>query len=179
MAYQQRGRQAQKELFDGSGVIEAVSRTGTTFKIGNDWYSVFSADQMAGAQKGDEIEFQYSVNNKGGKDFLNVQGDLTIVNEGGGGQSRPAPARGSADRPASARSSGARQAPAARSGGGATEDTRQRSIVRQNSLTQANALFGSLAKLGVIGETDLETAADEVIALARKFEAYSMLEDGE
>lgn len=48
---------------------------------------------------------------------------------------------------------------------------RNRSIVRQNSLSHATALV-----VGA-GVKDAEKAADLVLALAPRFEAYSMLED--
>ena len=53
-----------------------------------------------------------------------------------------------------------------------------RPIIRQNSLTQANALFATLAKEGFYGQVDqvfnsAKEAAAEVIELASLFEAYS------
>lgn len=172
-------RGAQKELYQQSGVIEAVARTQKSFKIGEDWFSVFNASDLNGAQAGDEVEFDYSINNRGGKDFLNVEGSVTITSEGtaqrrapapqrqrSGGQSRPAPASRGA---AGGRSAGAGVAP--------SSDPRQRSIVRQNSLTQANALFATLGRAGLLGETDAATLAEEIVDTARIFEKYSMAED--
>lgn len=171
-------RGQQKELFEQVGVIEAVARTGKAFKIGDDWFSVFHADQMAGAQKGDNVTFEYSVTNKGGKDFLNVEGDLNIDGEA---PKQRAPARQAPARQGSGPSGPpARRAAPASSGGSSApsgNDPRQRSIVRQNSLTQANALLATLGRAGLLGEPDTTDLATKAIALARLFEAYSMGED--
>lgn len=175
-----RGRQ--QETFEAAGVIDAVARTGKAFRLdtsADDWYSVFDAKQLNGAQKGDEVEFEYSVANKGGKDFLNVQGDVAVV-----GQEAP-PARPAA-RAAPARGGGSARAPAARTelrtaseSKASASDPRQRSIVRQNSLSQANALLATISRADperYIEATTVELA-EQVVELARVFEAYSMGED--
>lgn len=173
-------RGAQKELYQQSGVIEAVARTQKSFKIGEDWFSVFNASDLNGAQAGDEVEFDYSINNRGGKDFLNVEGSVTITSEGTAQRRAPAPQRQQRATPAS-RAPAARGAAGGRSAGASagspSSDPRQRSIVRQNSLTQANALFATLGRAGLLGETDAATLAEEIVDTARIFEKYSMAED--
>lgn len=166
-----RGRQQQQTL-QASGVIEAVARTGKSFKIGDDWYGAFHAKQLNGAQKGDEVEFDYVEVNKGGATFLNVEGDVTIVGADDSERSAPAPRRSAAPAGRSA-SRGASSAPSKAVG----DDPRQRSIVRQNSLTQANALFATLSRAGLLGDVDPDTLAEDVVRIARTFEQYSMVED--
>lgn len=166
-----RGRQ-QQETLQASGVIEAVARTGKSVKIGDDWYGAFHAKQLKGAQKGDEIEFDYVEVVKGGATFLNIEGDVTIVGaddsqrDSAPARRNAAPARGGRSQGTSSSSS---KAPA--------DDPRQRSIVRQNSLTQANALFATLSRSGLLGDVDPDTLAEDVVRIARTFEAYSMVED--
>lgn len=175
-------RGAQKELYQQSGVIEAVARTQKSFKIGEDWFSVFNASDLNGAQAGDEVEFDYSINNRGGKDFLNVEGSVTITSEGTAQRRAPAPQRQQRATPAS-RAPAARGAAGGRSAGASagspSSDPRQRSIVRQNSLTQANALYATLSKAGLLGDQGVEDAVAEVIGMAKEFERFSMVEDGE
>lgn len=168
------------ELYSQSGVIEAVARTQKSFKIGEDWFSVFNASDLGGAQAGDEVEFEYSINTRGGKDFLNVEGSVTIKVEGSGGRAQ-APQRQQRGAPSSRRAPASRGATGSRSAGASagspTNDPRQRSIVRQNSLTQANALFATLGRAGLLGDTDAATLAEEIVDTARIFEKYSMAED--
>lgn len=140
-----------------SGEIEAVARNGKNFKIGEQWFSVFKAVQMNGAQKGDEVSFEYQEKDVGGTTFYNVQGNLTVTASGGGGGSTSSASSGGGG--SGGRASG-------------SEAVRQRSIVRQNSLTQANALLASVG----VEFLDLGSG-QEVIAFlldtAREFEAYS------
>lgn len=154
------------------GIIEAVARSGTSFKLEGDpgWFGVFRASQMNGAQKGDSVSFSFEAVNKGGKEFLNVKGNVSIEGESGG---REVPARRNA--PPSGRSA-PRSAPTA-SSNAPKDDPRQRSIVRQNSLTQANALYATLGRAGLLGEGRAEELALEIIEVAKLFETYSMVED--
>lgn len=173
-----------------SGTIEKVARNQGSFLIidnGDElWFSVtYAPGGINGAQVGDEVEFEYEEKKSGGKVFNNVKSEVTIVGEGAGEReapparqqraapARPAPNRGGAP---------ARQAAPARQSGG--DDPRQKSIVRQNSLTQANALFNNLVRLhggSEAGENLLSLepleAAELVVEVARVFEAYSMATD--
>lgn len=169
-----------------SGTIDKVARNQGSFLIidnGDElWFSVgYNPGGLNGAQVGDEVEFEYEEKHVGGKTFNNVKSEVTIVGEGAG--DRPAPRqqapRGGGRAAPQRQAAGGRQAPAqgrqqASSGG---DDPRQRSIVRQNSLTQANALLATLERTGNFGElfagTELEVA-EATIAVARVFEAYSM-----
>lgn len=172
----------------GSGVIDAVARNGKSFKIGEDWFSVYKAQELGGAQKGDEVSFEYVTVSKGGASFNNVKGNVTIKS------------KGASEEQGQQSSGGARSGSTARRGGDGSDGAvgydgdqfRKRSmkhfpvpktdvdrpIIRQNSLTQANALFATLAKEGFYGQVDqvfnsAKEAAAEVIDLASLFEAYS------
>jgi hypothetical protein len=171
-----------------SGVIEVLARNGKGFKIGEDWFSVFKAQELSGAQKGDEVSFEYVTVEKGGASFNNVKGNVTIKNKGAGEEQ---------GQQSAARTSGGTTRRSGGDGGdGAVgydgDQFRKRSmkhfpvpktdvdrpIIRQNSLTQANALFATLAKEGFYGQVDqvfnsANEAAAEVIELASLFEAYS------
>lgn len=174
-----------------SGTIDKIARNQGSFLIidnGDElWFSVgYNPGGLGGAQIGDEVEFEYEEKKSGGKVFNNVKSEVTIVGEGSAErqapparQQRAAPAR----REAPQRSAPAqRQAAPARAAGG--DDPRQKSIVRQNSLTQANALFNNLVRLhggSEAGENLLSLepleAAELVVEVARVFEAYSMAQD--
>lgn len=154
------------------GVIEAVARNEKAFKIGEDWFSVYKVGQTNGAKKGDEVEFDYVEKKVGGAVFLNVEGDVTVLNEGAE-EEKPAP-RGRATSGRTATKS----APAARSSSTSeSPDQRQRSIVRQNSLTQANSLLHTMALSGTLGAGSPEELAELAVELARVFEKYSMVEE--
>lgn len=162
-----------------AGTIDLVARSGKAFTLEGDgvsWYSVYKAAQLQGAQKGDDVTFEFDVVTKGGKDFLNVQGNVDFLE---GSESAPAPraarpARGAAPAPRAARTARPVASEAPSEG---REDKRQRSIVRQNSLTNANALFATLGRAGLLGESSAEELAQEVLAVARVFEEFSMVED--
>lgn len=169
---------ARKEILSGSGVIEAMARNGKAFKIGDDWFSVYKASQMNGAQKDDEVEFEYVEVNKGGATFLNVEGNVEVVGEA---QERPerastarqAPARRGVAAPS--RTSRAEAPAPSRGGSGVGEDKRQVSIIRQNSLTQANGILATMAKAGLLGDQTAEELAELAVSLARDFfEPYSL-----
>lgn len=142
-----------------TGVIEAQSRNKQSILINEVWYRAFKVDQLKGAVKGDKVSFDEEVATKGDQTFHNIKGDVTIVDGA---------SNGSAPRASSGGSAGA-------SSGGASVGNRDRSIVRQNSLTQANALFRTvIGESGVESEDDMASMAQELIDVARLFEAYSM-----
>lgn len=154
------------------GVIEAVARNGKAFKIDEDWFSVYKVGQLNEAKKGDEVEFDYIEKKVGGAVFLNVEGAVTILNEGA--EEEKPTARGRSSGPSS------KAAPKRETRSVSTSespDQRQRSIVRQNSLTQANSLLETMSRAGTLGDGSPEELAELAIELARVFEKYSMVED--
>ncbi len=133
------------------GTVEVVARNKKGVKIGESWYGAFKVAQLSGADAGDVVEFDSEP--KG--DFNNIKGNVTIVTKGSGG----------AKEDTGTKSEGS-------SGGSLT--MRDRQIIRQNSLTQANTLLSTFysGSMGDQGATP-EESANEVIAIARMFEAYS------
>ena len=111
-------------------------------------------------QIGDEVDFQFTENTYG----KNV--DLTSVRLIAKGAGAPPPATSSAPAPMPARG-----------GYGAPKPFPipalhgDRAIIRQNSVTNATKLYTETQKPGTI--IDFEASADVIIAIARKFEAYS------
>lgn len=170
---------ARTSLEQMEGAVEAVARSGKALKIGDDWFNAMKTDQMEGVKAGDVVAFEYELKKVGGQEFRNIKGEVEIVEEGeekpqrrssgGGSSGRSNYSRGDSGRGASRSSGGSR-------GSAGSEDTRQRMIVRQNSLTQANAMFATLAAAGQLGEQSPEDLADAILEIAKVFEAYSMLE---
>lgn len=173
-----------------SGVIDKMARNQQSFLIidnGDElWFSVsYAPGGLNGAQVGDEVEFEYEEKSAGGKTFRNVKTELQIIGEGGGERQAPqrAPARREAPR-RGAPPARQQQAPAQGQVGGSKDDPRQRSIVRQNSLSQANAMLATMVREGtalgsdgfLVMPADPKEAATLVIEVARMFEAYSMVE---
>lgn len=171
------------------GVVEAVARNNKAFKLEGeaDWFTVYRASQLNGAQKGDSVSFEFDEKVSGGKTFLNVQGDVE-VSEGKRSSGRSSGSGGSERRSGSGRGRG----DAADSGGSSAyvtdrgfkiptfpvpADHPDRSIIRQNSLTQANAILATMARGGLLGDMDADGLVEEAIRLARSFEAYSTGEE--
>lgn len=168
-----------------SGVIEARARNGKGLKIGEDWYTAYKATQVPeGIQKGDTVEFEYEEATKGGATFRNIKGDVKLVSAGasddvgrssGSGLGTRASAKGGDGRGSIDGDSFRRRSmkffPV-------PSNDVDRPIIRQNSLTQANALFATLVKhndtfgldLSVQSATD---AAEFLVEIARVFESYS------
>jgi uncharacterized protein YdaT len=169
----------------GGGVVEVKTRNGKSIKIGENWYSAFKAVELNAVEVGDEVAFEYIEKESGGTTFLNIKGDVKVVGKGEKQEAQQ-----------SAGNRGGSQGRSTRSGGDGTDGAvgydgdqfRKRSmknypvsktdvdrpIIRQNSLTQANALFASLAKLEALPPAlEPEQYADLVIELAARFERYS------
>lgn len=149
-----------------SVTVSSVARHGKAFQVDGEWYSAFNPTQLNGVARGDTITFQYKEKESGGRVYKNVQGNVTI--EGKSGNDAPASNGGS-----SSESSPPRRASSAYGRGTFPIPALdgQRSIIRQNSVTNAvNLMKDHLPKSGKINWDDY---ADNVIAVARKFEAYS------
>lgn len=130
-----------------NGVVEAVRKDGKGLCVDGQWYSSFNP--IAGVSRGDTVSFTYA--EKGS--FKNIKG---TVRGGTGGSAAPAAASA---------------APAGRKFGGFPIDVKdgQRSIIRQNALTNARELVSSVTGAKKVDEAMVA----EIIAVARKFEAYS------
>lgn len=154
-----------------TGVIEAVNRTGKSFKLDDgEWYGAYKPSDLNGAQVGDEVEFDMEPRESGGTTFFNVKGGVTILGDGApaaqpqrssSGGDRQAP-RG---RGGQSQSRGGREAPqeraerapagrgeAAQGGGGsANAQARERSIQRQVALKAAVEFYAESADATVEG----------------------------
>lgn len=170
-----------------SGVVEAVARNGKAFMLDNDpdiWFSAPRGESYSADLKGAEVSFEYKENPKGDTVFYNVQGKLDVV----GGA--PARSRGSSNG-----ASRGRAVPEKARGNGTDgvdgdafrkrsmkyfpmpKDDVDRPIVRANALTQANALYRTVVGedgLAILDDAEaMKEAAEDIVALARIFEAYS------
>lgn len=135
-----------------NGTIEAYSNKygKHSILVGGKWYS--SKFEIK-AEKGDTVEFDDK-----DKGYVNA---LKVVGSGGG-----SPARSSY----SGRGSSAPGFPVAL-------DTKDRSIVRQNSLSNAVRLVTDLYAKSADEEKELEELANLCVSVARVFEAYSAGDD--
>lgn len=153
-----------------SGVVEGMTADGKRFKLDDgEWYSVFNSSQAKGVSTGSFIEFMYTSTNKDGRTYNNIKGSVTV---GTAPASRPVTGTSPSAAPAS---------------GGYTDSRGfvlkqfpvpalhpDRSIIRQNSLTQANSMLNTV--YGMSDLNALETCAEvaeKLIEIARMFEAYS------
>ena len=130
------------------GTIEVVARTGKSFKLEGDsrWFSVFSPSDLQ-AQRGDYVEFEFT--QKG--NFNNAK----VVKASSGGGQQPQQQSGSGN-------AAPKPAPQGRTfpvGLLAPE----RTINRQNALTNAVTFV----------KDNAEATVDDVLEIARKFEAYT------
>lgn len=139
-----------------SGTIEAVARSGKVIKIGEEWYSAFKVGQLNGAGKGDTVELSYKTVNKGGRDFHNIEGNVTVI----GGAPREA-----------ANESNGRAGTSVAPGATTARDV---SIVRQSSLNRATEIL-AIAYDQV--DANSEVLVAEAIDLAKQFEAYVLGEN--
>lgn len=152
-----------------SGIVESTARTGKAIKIGGEWYSAFTAASLNGAKNGDNVEFSYTTSEKDGVTYRNIKGAVKIVAPSGGvaitpisGGSGPAPAA------AGGHSRAGRSFPV-----GPLDP--ERSIIRQNALTQANKACETWFDNHSVGDSfaDLGQFCDAIINMAQKFEAYA------
>lgn len=146
-----------------SGVVEAMARSGKGMKIDGEWYSGFTAGVLNGAKVGDNVSFTYTETTKEGTTYKNIKGSVSI-SDGPTASEASAPAR-TAGGSTGGWSKGGRSFPV-----GPLDP--ERSIIRQNALTQANKMMENTGP-----ESDDLAGWSEhalmVIAVARIFESYS------
>ena len=149
------------------GVVEAVSKKEVKTKFGmkptfaikvdGEWYSCGFTDPRAGS--GDEVTFEFTAGRYG-----NEIDKGTLMRTGSG---KPVPAPAVADNPAPApKSAPTRPFPIPALHG-------DRAIIRQNALAHAARLYAAGISPATASSHSPESLAAEVIAMARKFEAYS------
>lgn len=136
-----------------NGTIEAVRKDGKAFKLqGDGWYSAFKAEQLSGAQKGDQVEFNYKTNGN----FKNIDGSVTRLGSGGG--SAPQAAGGGNAPKRQYNAGGGRSFPVGKTDGG-------RAINYQNAVTNAVKFLEYTKANGATPE--------DVIEVARYFAAFT------
>lgn len=129
-----------------TGVVEAKTRTGKAIKLGEDWWSAYSAATLADINKGDTVSFEGVL--KG--DYKNIKGKVTKTGEG---------------TVVSSSSWKTGDVPVLR-----PKLDRDRTIIRQNALTNARELVVGMGENEVEGASD---AVEKIIQIAREFEAYT------
>lgn len=149
-----------------TGIVESVARTGKSIKVDGQWYGAFAKSQIGDAKLGDNVSFAFTSVVKDGNTYNNIKGNVSVSGGGGGSPTSEA----SAPRSAAPASFGGRSSitfPLAPLDG-------QRVIVRQNALSHATKVYmdGDYHNVSPSGRTDCELVADDIILLARKFEAY-------
>lgn len=142
-----------------SGVVEAMARSGKGMKIDGEWYSGFTAGVLNGAKVGDNVSFTYTETTKEGTTYKNIKGSVSI-SDGPTASEAGVPVRAASS---SGWSKGGRSFPV-----GPLDP--ERSIIRQNALTQANKMLENANTEGTVDFTDM---AYQVIEIARIFESYS------
>lgn len=132
-----------------TGVVEAVRKDRRGIKVGDDWYSAYNPSQLNDVEKGDSVKFDYTV--KG--NFNNIKGAVTktdgVPNNNSGSGGKKSYSRGNF--------------PIDPLDG-------QRSIIRQNALTNARELW---AAAYVDRDENIDLVIDSIIYAARRFEAYT------
>jgi len=147
-----------------SGMIEAVSRDGKRIKIGNDWFSAFAASQMAGINSGDYVTFTYTEKpSPTGDVYRNIKGNVTAIPPPASAPMTASGVTGSAEKKyTDSRGYVIKEFPL-------PAFHPDRSIIRQNSLGHAMDVIAYTRG----GHEPPEKLAEEAIAVARLFEAYS------
>lgn len=131
------------------GKLEAVARSKKAFKIVDDdeWYTVtkpavqFGTDDPA-SLRGAEVEFDYTTNDKGGKTWYNVKGNLKVVAE----------------------------APKTTTAAGTSANTKDVSMTRGGALKVAGDVV--MRYYAENPPAELEEIAQDIIKLSRLLEAY-------
>lgn len=158
--------------FEGEVVAKARNGKGIAFNIDGDdqWFNAKDESQIPeDVAKGDVVAFEYSVTRKGGRTFSNIEGEVEILEKGDGGGRRGG--GGSRGGSRSGGSNGGGSSGRRSYGGGSGGGDKDRQIVRQNALTQANKLVETFPEFIDAGDGP-EPAAQQLIELAKVFEEY-------
>jgi hypothetical protein len=132
-----------------TGKVESMRQDRKGIKVNGEWYAAFASSQLKGIEWKDEVTFQVATTEKNGKTYKNIKGD---VEKAGGGSSTTAPSAS----PAVMAAAAVWPQPV---------DARSRSIIRQNSMSNA-------VKYAAAFMQDGGASPDDVVAVARVFEAY-------
>lgn len=131
-----------------TGEVEAKAKTGKSIMVNGVWYSAYSSATLDGVSKGDTVSFEEQV--KGS--FHNIKGKVSV----GGSPVEGCTATG-ATVPAKV--------------GLPIKLDRERSIIRQNALTNAREYVIYAKRANDNFNVDIDTPL--IIEIAREFEAYT------
>jgi len=133
-----------------TGTVESMGKDGKKFKVNGGWYSAFNAKQLSGAEQGDNVSFEYKENGQ----WKNITGNVTIVEKGAGGATTTTFKTDTQKV-------------------GSVILDRDRTIARQNALTNARELVIAWSKTNDELYTDLDGMVQDIIKTAYKLEAYT------
>ena len=160
------------------GIVANVSRKNGRGAIqlqsSDIWYGAFNTSQVGNAATGDSVGFNFKVADKGGRTFHNIVGSVSPLDEqtklNWVNRTEDFKADGQPSQNVSSiQSSTAPRSQALKP----VELDRNRSIIRQNSLSNAVNCLAATGTLSMFTEDSLEDLKDTVISLAAHFEAYS------
>lgn len=144
-------------------VVQSKTKDGKRIKVNEEWYGAFDPAQ-AGldlVNYGDTVSFTFTVKETPTTTFRNIKGKVQVSATGGTG----ATSYGGGSKPASAAASKAGFPVGARD--------HSRSIIRQNSITNAVNFYNSWGEVEVETKKSFEEKANIVVEIAQIFEAYS------
>ena len=136
-----------------TGEIESMRKDRKGIKVNGEWYSAYASSQLSGVEWKDVVTFGVQRTEKNGQVYMNIKGDAK-KSGGGGGSSSGAPTPSAS--PAVVAAASAWPQPV---------DARSRSIIRQNSVTNAV----NFAKTFMV---DVGATPEDVVRIARVFESY-------
>ena len=140
------------------GVVVAKRKDGKGIRIGETWYSVFLATELDSAVRNATVSFAYEENVRGHQTYRNIKGPITVVST---------PEQETVTKPEGASIGGERDKVLV---GTFINLHKDRSIARQNSLTNARELF---IATGHTPDLPLEESAEKIIGIAKLFEGYT------
>lgn len=133
-----------------TGTVESMGKDGKKFKVNGGWYSAYNAKQLSGAEQGDTVSFDYKENGQ----WKNITGNVTIVEKGAGGATTTTFKTDTQKV-------------------GSVILDRDRTIARQNALTNARELVIHWSSGHDNFYPDLDGMVQDIIKTAYKLEAYT------
>ena len=156
------------------GIVSKVSRKNgrgaIQFESSDIWYGAFSVSQIGNATSGDNVGFNFKVADKGGRTYHNIVGSVSPIDEATIAQWKSRTTEREEQSAVNGGGGNVTAMPNANTGYKAlkpVELDRNRSIIRQNALSNAVACLAAGIKEGK------SFSVDDVIPLAKQFEHYT------
>lgn len=140
-----------------TGVVESKRKDNKAIKVNGVWYSAYSAATLAAINDGDVVTFESQASPDGR--WQNIKGKVTVD------------ATGAMDTPVSAKGPALQTTVNSRYTFPIPATDSQRSILRQNALTNAREVV--CAQGWSEDDVSLDDVAKVIINIARKFEEYT------